>query len=140
MAWIIVLGLTALPVVEIMVWIRLADLIGGLATIALTIGSVAMGLAILRRQGLALLLEVQASIRRGEPPMAVLVDGFALSLAGVLLVVPGFVTDVAALLLLLPPLRKFLVRRVAGKATPAGPVVIEGDYQIIPPDTKRLEP
>ena len=50
MAWLIVLAVIALPVVEIMVWIKTAELIGGWSTLLLSIAAVLVGIAILRRQ------------------------------------------------------------------------------------------
>jgi UPF0716 protein FxsA len=148
MGWLILLTLTALPVVEVMVWIKVADAIGGLATIGLTILVSAVGMAILRRQGLSLLLTAQARMREGLPPAVALIDGLLLSAAGVALVVPGFVTDGLAAILLLPPVRRLIGRRLAramapkakSQNRPQDPTVIDAEYEIIEPDTKRLEP
>lgn len=157
MAWLIMVGVLALPVAEIMVWVRLADAIGALATIALTIAAIMAGGAILRRQGLAALLSARGRMDRGEPPVAAVFDGLCLTLAGFLLVLPGFITDILAGLLLLPPVRALLLRQLAARLVvvrnqdgPAGPgpTVIEADYQVVEaepppgpaPDHKRLEP
>ncbi len=152
MAWLIVVAVITLPVVEIMVWIKAAGIIGGWATIGLSIAAVMIGAAILRRQGVAMLLDARARMEQGEVPLQAVFDGLCLAAAGFLLILPGFVTDALAVLLLLAPVRAGLrrwaqARMVVVQTTPSGPVTIDGDYTIVdygadsgPPDsTKRLE-
>ncbi len=149
MGWLIIVGAIALPVAEIMVWIRSAELIGVWPTILLSVAAVMIGTAILRRQGLAMLLDARARMEQGELPLETAFDGLCLAAAGFLLVLPGFITDVMALPLLLPPvrrrLRRWVGRRLSGPADRSfGPVVIDTEFQVIepdpPPDRKRLEP
>lgn len=149
MAWLIVAGVISLPVMEIMVWIKTAELIGAGSTILLSILSFLVGMTILRRQGLAMLLNARARMELGELPVQAAFDGLCLTAAGLLLVIPGFLTDILALLLLLPPVRSGLRLWVASRLTvvqtqqsgpSTGPVTIDGDYEIIEPKDKRLEP
>jgi UPF0716 protein FxsA len=51
-------------------------------------------------------------VAEGRPPVAPVLDGLFLLVAGALLLTPGLMTDVVALLLLLPPVR----RAIAGAA------------------------
>ncbi|WP_096702580.1 FxsA family protein [Magnetospirillum sp. 15-1] len=161
MAWAFLIGVLTLPVAEIMVWIHVADAIGGLATVGLTVLAILAGSALLRHGGLAMTLDVRARLERGEPPGPAVFDGVCVTLAGFLLMLPGFISDGLALLLLLPPVRALLLRAVVarvvsvgpgttgtGPAAQSGPTVIDGEYEIIPPeseptppvDHKRLEP
>jgi UPF0716 protein FxsA len=156
MAWAFLVGLLTLPVAEIMVWIRVADAIGGLAIVGLTVLAILAGSALLRGGGLGMVLDLRARLERGEPPGAVVFDGLCVTLAGFLLILPGFISDGLALLLLLPPVRALLLRALLsrvqvvgqGPASASGPTVIDGEYEIIspeagpnpPPDHKRLEP
>lgn len=149
MAWLIVAGVISLPVMEIMVWIKTAELIGAGSTILLSILSFLVGMTILRRQGLAMLLNARARMELGELPVQAAFDGLCLTAAGLLLVIPGFLTDILALLLLLPPVRSGLRLWIASRLTvvqtqqsgpSTGPVIIDGDYEIIEPKDKRLEP
>jgi UPF0716 protein FxsA len=147
MAWLIVAGVISLPVMEIMTWIKVAEWIGAGPAILLSIASFLAGMAILRHQGLALLLDARARMELGELPLQAAFDGLCLTLAGVLLVIPGFLTDILALLLLLPPVRaglrlwvgaKLVVVRQQQAGASAGPVIIEADYEVIEPEDKRL--
>jgi UPF0716 protein FxsA len=145
MGWIVILGVVALPVIEIMLWVKSAALIGAGATILLSVGAVVAGLMLLQRQGLSTLLEARARLDQGEMPVEEAFDGLCLSLAGLLLVLPGFLTDALALILLIPAVRVVLwswvqqhgtaLRPVApgGQAGGGGgrPVIIETEYEVV---------
>lgn len=147
MAWMVLLGVIAIPVVEIALFIKSAQWVGLLPTIVLAIGAGAVGIAMVRRQGLELLLRARTQVDQGEMPVREVFDGICLATAGVLLVLPGFFTDILAILLLLPPvraaLRLWLGQRVSAVAAarsshPAndgapggGPQVIEAEYRVI---------
>ena len=166
MAWAFLIGVLTLPVAEIMVWIRVADAIGGLATLALTVLAILAGSVLLRHGGLGMAFEVRARMARGEPPGPAMFDGLCIALAGFLLLLPGFISDGMALLLMFQPVRLLLLRGIIarvvvagpgmsgpemsghGPTTQSGPTIIDGEYEIIPPqagpsspsDHKRLEP
>lgn len=146
MAWMVLVAVIALPVIEIALFIKSAQWMGLLPTIIVAIGAGALGLALVRRQGFDLLLRVRAQYDRGEVPVAEVFDGLCLAVAGALLVLPGFFSDVIAILLLLPPvraaLRLALVAHLqaahadtakAGSAK-TGPQVIETEYRVIDGD------
>lgn len=151
MAWMVLVAVIALPVIEIALFIKSAQWIGLLPTIVAAIAAGALGLALVRRQGFDLLTRARSQFERGEVPVAEVFDGLCLAVAGALLVLPGFFSDVVAILLLLPPVRALLrvalaARVVAGQpgaASPradgrpgptSGPQVIETDYRVIDGD------
>lgn len=140
MAWLVLAAIIAVPVVEIALFIQSAHWIGILPTIALAIGAGILGMALLRRQGLEVLLRTRAQMDRGEAPVGEVFDGVCLALAGVLLVLPGFFSDFIALALLLPPvrmaLRGLLLARMTVHGTPthSGPQVIEAEYKVVDGD------
>ncbi len=132
-------AILAFPVIEITLFVQAATTFGVLPTIVAAIAAGMVGMAVLRRQGLATARAVRAQVERGEPPLAEAFDGLCLAVAGGLLLLPGFFSDVLALLLLLPPVRALLRRWLSTRvkvATPPrrGPMVIEGDFHEIPPD------
>ena len=139
MAWLILAGIVALPVIEIALFVKSAEAIGVLATVAVAVLAVSGGAILLRQQGLAMLWRARAQLAQGQMPMDEAFDGLCLAAAGFLLVLPGFVTDAMALALLLPPirrgLRRWLGHRLGASVTmasaqrrppPAG--VIEGEF------------
>lgn len=126
-----------LPLVETWLLIEVGSRIGALATIALICATAIAGSALVRRQGLRTLQQIQACQRRGEAPAQPLLEGAVLLLAGVLLVLPGFITDSLGFLALIPPLRRRFARQVLRRIVVVGPPptgpdrrhTIEGDYR-----------
>ena len=111
----IALAVLALPFVEIAGFVVIGGRIGVLATLAWVVLTAMLGLALIRRQGLDALGRARAALRRGESPTAELADAALVSLAGVLLLLPGFVTDAFGLVLALPPVRRRIVARMRAR-------------------------
>lgn len=108
MGSVILLGVLALPLVEIAGFVVVGDAIGVWATLALVVLAAIAGLAVVRRQGVATLAKAQRAAAAGQPPAAALFDGLCILVAGFLLVLPGFVSDAIGLALLLAPVRRVL--------------------------------
>lgn len=109
--WLFLLLFVGAPLVELYFLIQVGSVIGALPTIALSILTAVLGGALVRMQGLAVIMRVRESLDRGEAPALALIDGAVLLMCGFLLLLPGFVTDIAGFLLLIPPLRHALIRR-----------------------------
>ncbi len=154
MIGLILLLMIAVPVLEIMVFIQAGDLIGLWPTLLVVVLTAAMGTALLRHQGLAVLLKVQESLNGGRPPVAELFDGLCLFVAGLLLLTPGFLTDGVGFLLFVPPLRSLilggLLKRLSvslhgGSENGPGPApqdredIIEGDYHEVETDPEPAD-
>ena len=99
-----------------------------------------IGVALLKRQGLATLTRGVGRMQRGEVPIGEMAEGILLAVAGALLLTPGFVTDAVGFLLLWPPTRVMVARRMLSRVTvvmpnqagdPANPgsETIEGDFE-----------
>jgi UPF0716 protein FxsA len=101
-----------LPIVELLLLIEVGSRIGGLATVALVLVSMASGVGILRWQRFSRLTGRRREPSPGQLPGQGLFGGMLIFLAGVLLIVPGFITDSLGLLLLLPFVRTALVKRL----------------------------
>jgi UPF0716 protein FxsA len=142
-ALLILSAFVLIPIVEIAVFIRVGEQIGVWPTIGLTLLTALAGTILLRAQGMATLARAQAALAAGEPPVAEMLDGICLLLAGALLLTPGFVTDAVGLILFVPPVRALLglalwramqrsgrVQMWGGGRGPHGPdTVIDGEYR-----------
>jgi len=95
-----------IPLIEIYLFIEVGSRIGALNTILLVLFTAITGVALLRRQGLSTLRNVQRQMQAGEVPAAGMLEGMLLFFAGALLLTPGFFTDSIGFLLMIPPLRK----------------------------------
>jgi len=133
-----------IPLIEIYLFIEVGSRIGALNTILLVLFTAITGVALLRRQGLSTLQNVQRQMQAGEVPAAGMLEGMLLFFAGALLLTPGFFTDTIGFLLMIPPLRKAValwilersgwivqIRTQSGKPHSAQDKthVIEGDYK-----------
>ncbi len=100
------------PLIEIIILIEIGKVVGAGYTIALVIGTAALGAALFRQQGLSTLAKVQMSMDQGDLPATELVEGLMLLVAGALLLTPGFFTDVFGFLVLIPVLRKKIAQNL----------------------------
>ncbi|MBL4740144.1 MAG: FxsA family protein [Sneathiella sp.] len=143
---------------EISVFIQVGGEIGAFNTIILTIFTAVAGVALLRTQGLSVLMKAQETLKRGETPLNEIFSGILLALAGLFLLIPGFVTDGLGFLLFLPPLRNaiahWLSKNVktnkmggfqnmnAGQGQgfrPKNSTVIDGEFHEVDPNQDSLE-
>src|SRR5579871_6139763 len=94
-----------MPIIEIAVAVKVADVIGGWNTIGLLVATSIIGAILVRHEGFLVMQSIRRQLDRGRMPGRELVDGALVLTGGVLMVVPGFVTDVIGLALLFPPTR-----------------------------------
>lgn len=135
---------------EIYVFVEVGDEIGALNTVLLTIVTAIAGMALLRYQGLSVIMQAQERLNAGQSPVHEILSGVLLALAGLFLLIPGFVTDTAGFLLFMPPLRDFLASLLSkmGRFTAGGQTfhgrggaynsnstIIDGEYTIVPEET-----
>ena len=104
------LGLLALPLLEIALLIRAGQKLGLWPVMAIIIGTGILGIAVLVRQRFAVVSGVMNAVNEGKPPLAPVLNGAFLVLAGGLLFSPGLICDAAGLLLLIPPIRRLVAR------------------------------
>ncbi len=126
MALWFLLALIGLPIIEIAVFIEAGDRIGLWPTVGAILATAAIGLTLIRLQGMAVLRRAQENLAREQFPGLELFDGLCLFIAGALLITPGFITDTFGFLLLIVPLRRWLGRRVWGWAQGRGYTIETG--------------
>jgi UPF0716 protein FxsA len=111
--WILI-GLLALPVAEIGVFILVAASIGLGWALLIMLATTTAGFMVLRWAGqrrIALFRSVTGGGMSGiEAGIEANPDGFLVILGGILLVLPGFITDAIGALLLLGPVRNWCAR------------------------------
>lgn len=156
MLWLVVFFLT--PIAEMYLLIEVAGYIDAWPTIFLVMLTAIIGVALLKRQGLATLTRGVGRMNAGEVPAREMAEGILLAIAGALLVTPGFITDFVGFALLFPPsrmalagemLKRVQVHTVAGGSfrpgsgpasgpgasadgnsrSAEGPVTLDGDFE-----------
>jgi UPF0716 protein FxsA len=104
--------------------IEVAGYIDAWPTIGLVMLTAVVGVALLKRQGIATLTRGVQRAQQGQMPATEMAEGILLAVAGALLITPGFVTDSVGFALLFPPSRvaiaKTLMQRVAMNMTVMG--------------------
>ncbi len=112
MRFFLFLAFVVVPIVEIGLFLQVGSYIGVAATLALIILTAIAGTMLVRSQGMDVIRKLQGSAERGEMPVAALIQGLFVLIAGVLLLTPGFATDTLGFALLIPPVRELIAARV----------------------------
>ena len=137
MPWLLIFFLT--PIAEMYLLIEVAGYINTWPTIFLVMLTAIIGVALLKRQGLATLTRGMARMNAGEVPAREMAEGILLAIAGALLLTPGFITDFVGFVLLFGPSRmaiaSALLKRVEIHSQTGvspgddAPITLEGEFE-----------
>jgi UPF0716 protein FxsA len=100
------------PILELMLLIRLGEVVGLLPTLALVVFTGVTGAWLARAEGLRVFLQFQRELASGRLPGQALMDGICVLIGGAFLLTPGVLTDFAGFSLLFPPTRRWMQRRI----------------------------
>jgi UPF0716 protein FxsA len=128
------------PLAELYVLIEVGSEIGAIPTIALSILTAVLGGLLVRVQGFSVLMRAQQQMEQNSAPAIELMEGAALLIVGIALLLPGFITDAIGFLLLITPVRRGFIlwwlrsRGVMQPGTRVDPedpsqTYIEGEYK-----------
>ncbi|MEN7973217.1 MAG: FxsA family protein [Verrucomicrobiota bacterium] len=95
-----------LPIVELALLLKVHEIFHFWPTFLLVILTGALGLALVKRQGIAIIQKIQQELSIGNIPAPQMIDGVMILVAGALLVTPGIITDLTGFLLLVPLVRE----------------------------------
>lgn len=108
--------LALVPLAEIWLLMELAEKTSWVTTIAVVLSTGAMGIGLVRWQGMKTIQDIQRQLAAGQSPSKTIVSGVLILVAGAMLLTPGLLTDTAGFLLLIPPVRSivagYLQRRI----------------------------
>ena len=113
------------PVIELVLLIRMGQLVGFWPTVAFVIVTGWAGAALARMEGMRALARFQQELATGRIPGQAILDGASVLVGGAFLLAPGVLTDVTGLALLFPPTRRVIqrwVRRRLEKAIMSGSI------------------
>ncbi len=140
MSFILFILFIAMPFIELALLIYLGHQLGFWPTIAIVLVTALAGAFVLQQQGLQTMRRISQAMASGEPPIAPVVDGFFLAIAGAFLLTPGVVTDAIGLSLLIPPVRHALARWGVGHMLRNGTFTIHTHRSGGQPDPGNAEP
>ncbi len=101
-----------IPLLEIYLLIEVGGVIGAFPTVLMVVFTAVLGVSMIRVQGFSTLQKAQTAMNRGELPATEMFEGVMLLFAAICLLMPGFFTDTIGFLLLIPPLRRFIARKL----------------------------
>ena len=101
---------------------KVADKVGGGATLLMVVGTAVVGVQVLKHQGFSTLIRAKDKLQSGKIPAQEMVEGMLLASAGALMLTPGFITDTVGFIFLAGPLRRALADKlvVTGFSTTLG--------------------
>lgn len=108
------------PLIEIGLFVTLGGALGLWLTLLIVLGTAALGITLLRSQGLRTADMLRREMGALRDPVQMAGDGALQVLAAILLILPGFLTDALGLLLLIPPLRRALVAALSRRIVVRG--------------------
>lgn len=123
MLGLLLLAFLLLPILELFVFVEVAQAIGFLPALLWIVAASVAGAWLVKREGLSALRRANDKVARGELPTDELASGVLILFGGALMLAPGFITDVVGLVLLLPPTRA-LLRGTVKRRFVSGPIVV----------------
>ena len=97
---------TIVPAVELYLLMQIGSLIGPAQTVLLIVVTGIVGSYMAKREGLAVLKQLQEDAKKGIPPADRLIEGLLVLIGGVLLITPGVLTDFLGFSLIAPITRR----------------------------------
>ena len=105
----ILISIIALPIIEILLFIKIGENIGALNTILLIILTAFIGIYFARIQGIKTLKSGFINLYQNKLPIYEIFSGASIAVAAMFLIIPGFFTDMIGFILLIPLTRKLIL-------------------------------
>jgi UPF0716 protein FxsA len=100
------------PLLELVLLIKIGQLVGLWPTLALVVTTGVLGAALARAEGLRVLFQFQRELASGKLPGQALLDGICVLIGGAFLLTPGILTDLTGFSLLFPVTRRWIQKTV----------------------------
>ena len=112
----ILISIIAIPIIEIMIFIKIGENIGAINTILLIFITAVVGIYFARIQGIRTLKTGFINIYQNKLPIYEILSGASIAIAAIFLILPGFFTDSIGFLLLIPLTRKLILYPIMRKS------------------------
>ena len=111
----ILISIIAIPIIEILLFIKIGENIGAINTILLIIFTAVIGVYFARIQGIMTIKSGLTNLYQNKVPIYEILSGASIAIAAIFLIIPGFFTDTIGFLLLIPLTRKLLLAAIIQK-------------------------
>ena len=108
----ILISIIAIPIIEILLFIKVGEGIGSINTILLIIFTAVVGVYFARIQGLRTIKSGFLNMYQNKLPIYEIFSGASIAIAAIFLIIPGFLTDTIGFLLLIPLTRKLMLSKI----------------------------
>ncbi len=112
----ILISIIAIPIIEILLFIKIGENIGAINTILLIVFTAVVGVYFARIQGIKTIKSGFVNVYQNKLPVYEILSGASIAIAALFLIIPGFFTDIIGFLLLIPLTRKLLLSPIMSKA------------------------
>lgn len=112
----ILISIIAIPIIEILLFIKIGENIGAINTILLIIFTAVVGVYFAKIEGIRTIKSGFVNIYQNKLPVYEILSGASIAIAAIFLIIPGFFTDIIGFLLLIPITRKLLLSPIMKKA------------------------
>ena len=136
----VLLTIILVPIIEIYLFIKIGSQIGAFNTISLIFITAIVGIVYARYEGLNTLRSGFSQLMKNETPTYEIISGAAITIASILLIIPGFATDILGFLLIFPLSRKLILSKLTKKFknnTSKKKTYIDGEFEDIEDDNER---
>ena len=123
----ILISIIAIPIIEILLFIKIGENIGALNTILLIIFTAIVGLYFARIEGIRTIKSGFFNIYQNKLPIYEILSGASIAVAALFLIIPGFFTDTIGFLLLIPFTRKIILSPIMKKNQNKDDNIIEAE-------------
>ena len=138
----VLIALVLIPIIEIYLFIKIGSQIGALITITLIFVTAILGIFYATYEGINTLRSGFMQLVKNELPVYEIISGAAITIAAVLLIIPGFATDIIGFLLIFPLTRNLILKMLSSKIQVKkrkNEKFIDGEYEDIEKeDDKKL--
>jgi|TARA_Y100000389_G_scaffold121281_1_gene118690 UPF0716 protein FxsA len=111
----VLLSIILIPILEIYLFIKIGSHIGAFSTIFLIFLTAIIGIFYARFEGLNTLKSGFSQMVKNEVPAYEIISGAAITIAAILLIIPGFATDFLGFFLIFPITRRFIFGNLTNK-------------------------
>ena len=127
----VLLLIILIPIVEIYLFIKIGSEIGAFVTISLIFLTAIIGVYYARYEGLNTLKSGMVQLLKNKMPFFEIMSGAALTIAALLLILPGFATDIIGFFLIFPFTRKLIFKSFSNEKNRnlKKDELIDGEYE-----------
>lgn len=111
----ILISIIAIPVIEILLFIKIGENIGAINTILLIFFTAIIGVYLARAQSIMNIKSGFMNLYQNKLPIYEILSGASIAIAAIFLIIPGFFTDTIGFLLLIPVTRRILLSPIIKK-------------------------